>query len=56
MNKRFFIFNTNIVITAGQLPQLLELCISAFMNSNTPRVAKASYTFFETIFMVYWRQ
>lgn len=56
MNKRFFMFNANIVLTSGQLPALLDLCIFAFMSSKTPRVAKASYSFFESIFMVYWRQ
>jgi hypothetical protein len=55
MNKRLFIFNANIVLTSGQLPALLDLCIFAFMSSGTPRVAKACYSFFESIFMVYWR-
>jgi hypothetical protein len=55
MSKRFFIYNASIVLTSGQLPAILELCISAFMGSDMPRIAKASYSFFETIFMVYWR-
>jgi hypothetical protein len=55
MNKRFFIYNASIVLTSGQLPSLLDLCINAFLGSDTPRVAKASYSFFETVFMVYWR-
>lgn len=46
MNKRFFIFNAAIVLKSGQLPAILQMCINAFMGSDTPKVAKAAYTFF----------
>lgn len=54
MNKRFFLYNASILLSSGQLPNLIELCTRAFLGCSTPRIAKAAYAFFETIFMVYW--
>lgn len=56
ISKRFFVYNASIVLNSGQLPNIIQLCTTAFIGSDTPRIAKATYTFFETIFMVYWRQ
>lgn len=56
ISKRFFVYNASILLSSGQLPNLIQLCTSAFIGSETPRIARAAYTFFETIFMVYWRQ
>lgn len=56
ISKRFFLYNASIVLNSGQLPNIIALCTSAFIGSDTPRIARAAYTFFETIFMVYWRQ
>jgi hypothetical protein len=56
ISKRFFVYNASILLNSGQLPNLIQLCTSAFIGSETPRIARAAYTFFETIFMVYWRQ
>lgn len=53
MNKRFFIFNASIVLKSNQLPILIDHCIEYLSNDN-PRIARATYTFFETIFMTYW--
>jgi hypothetical protein len=54
MNKRFFVYNSSVVLSSGKLPQIIELCVNSFMGCDTPRVAKAAYSFFETIFKVYW--
>lgn len=56
ISKRFFVYNASIVLNSGQLPNIISLCTTAFIGSDTPRIARAAYTFFETIFMVYWRQ
>jgi hypothetical protein len=56
MSKRFFVCNASIVLSSGELPHLIELCTTAFVGCDTPRIARASYSFFETIFMVYWRK
>jgi hypothetical protein len=56
ISRRFFLYNASIVLNSGQLPNIIDLCTTAFIGSNTPRIAKAAYNFFETIFMVYWRQ
>jgi hypothetical protein len=56
ISKRFFVYNASIVLNSGQLPNIIELCTTAFIGSETPRIARAAYTFFETIFMVYWKQ
>jgi hypothetical protein len=56
MNKRFFIFNASIILCSGQLPAILQMCIDVCVGSETPRISKAAYSFFETIFRVYWRQ
>lgn len=55
ISRRFFLYNANIVLNSGQLPNIIDLCSTAFIGSNTPRIAKAAYNFFQTIFMVYWR-
>ena len=55
MNKRFFIYNAGVVLSSGKLPDIIDICINGFMGCDVPRVAKAAYSFFETIFMVYWR-
>ena len=54
MNKRFFLHNASVLLTSGKLPSIIELCMEHFMGCDTPRVAKAAYSFFETIFIVYW--
>ena len=54
MNKRFFLYNASIVLSSGKLPSIIELTINVFMGSDVPRIAKSAYSFFETIFMVYW--
>ena len=54
MNKRFFLYNASIVLSSGKLPSIIELTINIFMGSDVPRIAKSAYSFFETIFMVYW--
>jgi hypothetical protein len=54
MNKRFFLYNASIVLSSGKLPTIIEMCIDHFMGCEVPRVAKAGYSFFETIFLVYW--
>lgn len=54
MNKRFFIYNASIVLKSKQLTPLIDQCLD-YIDSETPRIAKAAYTFFETIFMAYWR-
>lgn len=46
MNKRFFLYNASVVLSSGKLPNIIEICINAFMGCNTPRVAKAAYSFF----------
>lgn len=56
MNKRFFVLNASIVLNSGLLAQIIDLCITAFVGNESPRIAKASYAFFEHMFMVYWRQ
>lgn len=53
MNKRFFTFNVSLVLKGGQLPQLIDHCIE-FLSSDSPSISKATYTFFETMFMAYW--
>lgn len=53
MNKRFFTFNVSLVIKGGQLPQLIDHCLE-FLSSDTPAISKATYSFFETVFMAYW--
>lgn len=53
MNKRFFSCNAALVLKSNQLPGLLDQCLE-YLGSNTPRIAKATYSFFETIFMTYW--
>lgn len=55
MNKRFFLYAPNIVLTSGKLPNMIDISIQAFMGCNIPRVAKAAYSFFDTMFLVYWR-
>ena len=54
MNKRFFLYNASIVLASGKLPSIIELSMNIFMSCEVPRVAKASYSFFETMFTVYW--
>lgn len=54
MNKRFFLYNASIVLTSTKLPTIIETSMSGFMGCDVPRVAKSAYSFFETIFMVYW--
>lgn len=54
MNKRFFIYNSQIVLESGELPSLIETCINLSNVIEVPQVSKSSYRFFETIFMVYW--
>ncbi|MCB0370473.1 MAG: hypothetical protein KDD45_13870 [Bdellovibrionales bacterium] len=54
MNKRFFLYNASIVLSSGKLPSIIEITINVFMGCDIPRVAKAAYSFFDTIFMVYW--
>lgn len=53
MNKRFFTFNVSLVLKGGQLPQLIDHCID-FLSSDSPSIAKATYSFFEAVFMAYW--
>jgi hypothetical protein len=53
MNKRFFTFNVSLVLKGGQLPQLIDHCIE-FLSSDSPSISKATYSFFETVFMAYW--
>jgi hypothetical protein len=55
MNKRFFLYAASIVLSSGKLADIIEISIKAFMGCDIPRVAKAAYSFFETIFIVYWR-
>jgi hypothetical protein len=55
MNKRFFLYAASIVLSSGKLADIIEICINGFMGCDIPRVAKAAYSFFETIFIVYWR-
>ena len=54
MQKRFFLYNSSTVLASGKLDRIIDVCISTFMGCNVPRVAKAAYSYFETIFMVYW--
>lgn len=54
MNKRFFVHNASTILSSGKLPSIIELTINYFMGCDVPRIAKAAYSFFETIFMVYW--
>jgi hypothetical protein len=54
MNKRFFIFNSQIVLQSGELPSLIETCIHLSGMIDVPQVSKSAYQFFETMFMVYW--
>lgn len=53
MNKRLFVYNSSLLLKSGELPRLIDLSID-YMESDTPRVVKAAYSFFETIFMAYW--
>ena len=46
MNKRFFIYNANILLNSGKFPYIIDLCIKTFVGCETPRIAKASYDFF----------
>jgi hypothetical protein len=55
MNKRFFVYNASIVLKSNRLGPLIDQCLE-YIGCETPRVAKAAYTFFETIFMAYWRE
>lgn len=56
VSKRFFLYNASILLGSGELGNIIQLCTNAFTASDTPRVAKGAYSFFETVFMVYWRQ
>lgn len=53
MNRSFFNSNAELVLKSGQLPLLIDNCIE-FLNCTHSRVARATYCFFETIFMTYW--
>lgn len=53
MNKRLFVYNSSLLLKSGELPRLIEQSID-YMQSETPRVVKAAYSFFETVFMAYW--
>ena len=46
--------NPSIVINSNQLAPLIDHSLE-YIGCDTPRVAKAAYTFFEVIFMAYWR-
>ena len=56
MNKVFYLYNASILLNSGRLPALIDLCTQAFLGCKTPRIAKAAYSFLETLFMVYWPQ
>lgn len=46
MNKRFFLYNASIVLSSGKLPDIIDMLINGFIGCDTPRVAKAAYSFF----------
>jgi hypothetical protein len=46
MNKRFFLHNASIILSSGKLSSIIDLAINIFMGCDTPRVAKAAYSFF----------